>query len=303
VRRDQVLGIAVTDAMLRARLASRRWQAVLPSIYACFDGQLTNEQREIAAWMYAGQGAQLTGPAALRWYGLRYAPTDLRVHVLVSHRRHVSSRDFVVIRRTNRLDVDTVARPPLVVTSLARAVIESGLLPRDGSAATLANVRSMAAEVVQRRLATTDQLAFELDRAPRRGSQLIRRAIADLDGGARSAPEAELRDLFDGSSVIPTIHWNARLLSHDSTNLPTPDGWIDDVGIALEVDSKAHHLALPDWEETMRRNNLLTSRGAVVLHFPPSQIRGAPESVVRTVVEAYLERARTGAKAAIRIAP
>jgi hypothetical protein len=51
----------------------------------------------------------------------------------------------------------------------------------------------------------------------------------------------------------------------------------------------------------MRRHNLLTAHGALVLHFTPSEIRYRRRSVRGTVERACAERAGTGVTIAIRM--
>src|SRR5581483_7817442 len=100
-------------------------------------------------------------------------------------------------------------------------------------------------EVVQRGFCTVEHLRAELAAAPKHGQAVVRAAIDEVAGGARSAPEAEARELFARSRIVPTVVWNRKLLAADGSWLPTPDGWIEDVGIAIEIDSREHH-ATPD---------------------------------------------------------
>ncbi|MEJ3743373.1 hypothetical protein WEI85_08810 [Actinomycetes bacterium KLBMP 9797] len=296
VRRDQVVGTALTDGTLRWLLQSHQWQAVLPSIYGCFSGQLTDEQREIAAQLYCGSSSQLTGPAALRAHGMRYVPEDERLHMLVPHARHLSSSGFVVVQRTHRLDDRPIERGLVQVVSPARAAADTARMCED-----LRAVRAIVAESVQRRLTTVPQLRAELTAGSRKGSGLLRQAIDEVSDGVRSAPEASLRDIAQATAALPPILWNPTLVTLDGVELPTPDGWIDEVGIALEVDSREHHAMPEEWARTLHRHNVLTSLGALVLHFTPTAVYTTPEAVRRTMVSAYRERHRTGAKAAIRV--
>jgi hypothetical protein len=157
----------------------------------------------------------------------------------------------------------------------------------------------MVAESVQRRLTTVASLREELDAGARRGSALLRAALEEVADGVRSAPEAQLRRIAETTSVLPGVRWNPALTTLSGQSLPTPDGWIPDVGIALEVDSREHHSMPDDWARTLDRHNALTRHGALVLHFTPAAIYATPETVRRTIVESYLERLRSGAKATI----
>jgi len=269
---------------------------VLPSTYASFTGRLTDEQREVAAQLFCGPDAQLTGPGALRAHGLRYGPADDRVHMLVPHTRRVSSSGFVVVHRTRRVAADPITRGIVRITEAARAVDDTALMCSD-----FRSVRGFVAESVQSGQATITDLTRELEEGPRKGSALLRRALEEVADGVRSAPEAQLREIVETTSALPTARWNPALVAPSGLRLPTPDGWIDEVGIALEVDSREYHTAPDDWARTLRRHNVLAAHGALVLHFTPQEIYAAPEAVRRTMVDAYLERLRTGVRAAVHL--
>lgn len=78
ISRRQVLGGGVTEDALRHRI--RRggpWQRLLPGVYLTVTGQPTGEQRLVAAMLYAGPVSYITGPAALRNYGIRGPATEI----------------------------------------------------------------------------------------------------------------------------------------------------------------------------------------------------------------------------------
>jgi hypothetical protein len=188
VRRDQVVGTALTDGSLRWLLRSRQWQAVLPSIYASFSGGISDDQRTAAAQLYCGPDALLTGPGALRSHGMRYAPGDERVHMLVPHTCHVSSAAFVVVHRTRCPDANPVSRGFVRVASVARAVADTARMSVD-----LRVVRAIVAEAIQRRLTTVPLLVGELESGPRRGSALFRQALGEVaDASIRLASQQTL---------------------------------------------------------------------------------------------------------------
>ena len=88
----------------------------------------------------------------------------------------------------------------------------------------------------------------------------------------------------------------------DGQRLPTPDGWIPETGVAVEVDSREFHITPREWERTMDRHAELTSYGAAVLHFPPSKIRRDMAGVRRLVERTHLERRAEGVGSSIRLA-
>jgi hypothetical protein len=294
-RRDQLTRLGMTPGAVRWRLSTERWREIVPGVVATFTGRLSPRQRLVAAGLYAGENAQITGTAALRERGLKYLPDDDAVHVLVPHGVHKRSTGFVVVRTTVRMDPRPMYVGLVAVTSAARAIADAAAQCRD-----IRTVRAMVGESVQSQLCLTEDLVEELARMRRNGSALLRRAVDEVVAGVRSVVEAELRAGTLRSKVLPTVLWNPSLTTPDGRNLPTPDGWIDEVGIAIEADSREYHLSPEHWERTLARHALLTSLGAAVLHFPPSRIRRDVDAVVRVIERTYLDRRAAGIRPSIR---
>jgi hypothetical protein len=283
--RGQLLGAGITDMTVYRNIRNGKWQRILPGIYRLGGSPLTEEARRIAAALFAGPDAQLTGLMALHWHGFRHAPSTEKVHVLVPHRVHRKSSGFVVVQRTLALDEDARQTDLYVVTSPSRAVVDACRFLTDITA-----IRAVVAEAVHRSFTTAHSLDAEIRRAARSRTSLVRRALTEVIDGVRSAPEAELRTLTLSSRILPTILWNPVLSTLDGTPLPTPDGWLPDVGIALEVDSQEHHSSPDDWRRTLSRHNVLSQYGIIVLHFTPAEIRREPKRVLRVIEQAYHAR-------------
>src|SRR3954468_11721057 len=103
----QAVALGVPPATLhrRTRGARRTWQKVLPRVYATFPQQLSDEQRIIAATLYGGEGAMVTGGAALRWRVVPYLPSEVKanpVDIVVPIGRDCASKDFVRVTRSHR---------------------------------------------------------------------------------------------------------------------------------------------------------------------------------------------------------
>ena len=296
ILRSQALTLGLTDRAIAWRIARGDWRRLIPGLYVTFPGAPTHEQRMIAASLYAGDRAQITGVAALRWHGLRYLPRDERVHVLTPpHTRRVG-RGFAVLVRTARPDPHPLHRPPLEICSLPRAAADAaraGYARRD--------VRAFLAEIVQRRRVTIDQLHNEWRAGPVRDSKLLGEVLTEIRAGVRSAPEAELRAITRHSAILPPISWNPSLVADDGTELPTPDGWIQDVGLALEMDSDEFHTTPEDQRRTRERANLLATYGILTLSFSPREMREAPQRVLATIEKAYRERTRGFCRARVAL--
>ncbi|MEU4663832.1 type IV toxin-antitoxin system AbiEi family antitoxin domain-containing protein [Micromonospora chalcea] len=298
VTRTQLLGVGYDDMYLYRQTRRGLWQRVLPATYALVTGTLTDEQRRISAALYAGADAQLTGLAALIWYGFRHSPRTADVHLILPHHARRRSAGHAVIARALELDPRARRTTLYPVCSPARAVVDAARDLRQ-----LRPVRATVAEAVQRGFTDLDSLDAEIRRARRSRTALIRKAFAEITDGVRSAPETELRECLGGSGMLGGILWNPRLSAADGTRLPTPDGYLADCAVALEVDSREYHLSPTDWARTLDRHNKLSRYGVLVLHFTPAQIRREPGRVRRTVEDAYAARRGVGAATGVRAEP
>jgi very-short-patch-repair endonuclease len=279
ISRAQVLDCGLSEDSLRHRI--RRdgpWQRLLPGVYLTVTGQPTREQREIAAILYAGPASVITGPAALRAYGIRCPDTEL-VDVLTPAERQRASLQFVSVHRTWRLPRECSVDGPIRYAPAARAVADAvrGL-------ATLPDARAVAGSAVQKRRCTMAQLAGELAAGPRRGSAVLRMVLAEVADGVRSAAEGDFRALI-WRSGLPRPLFNAQLL-RDGALLGIVDAWWPDASVAVEVDSREWHLLPEHWEDTMRRHARLIAAGISVIHVSPRQVRTEPDRIVANIAAA-----------------
>ncbi|MDT0533326.1 type IV toxin-antitoxin system AbiEi family antitoxin domain-containing protein [Micromonospora sp. DSM 115977] len=298
VTRGQLLAAGLDDMYLYRQTRRSQWQRVLPGTYALVTGTLTEEQRRIAAALYAGPQAQVTGLAALIWYGFRQSPRTDDVHLIVPHHARRSSAGFARVTRALALDAKARRATVYPVCSPARAVVDAA---RDLSQ--LRPVRAIVAESVQRGFTDLTRLDEEIRRARRSRTALVRKAFSEVVHGSRSAPEAELRTCLTSSRLLPEIRWNPRLVAGDGGSLPTPDGYLADAAVALEVDSQEYHFNAGDWARTLDRHNEMSRHGILILHFTPAQIRREPGRVRRMVEDAYESRRGLGAANRVRVEP
>jgi len=84
------------------------WQRLLPGVYLGVTGTVTQDQREMAALLYAGQGSMITGVAAVRRNHLRSPGPDV-VDVLIPwncvcpHPSHEANAGAAVCHRQDPL--------------------------------------------------------------------------------------------------------------------------------------------------------------------------------------------------------
>ncbi|HEY3034937.1 MAG TPA: hypothetical protein VGJ54_09785 [Streptosporangiaceae bacterium] len=162
------------------------------------------------------------------------------------------------------------------------------------------DVRAVVADAVQRGRCRVDGLGEELRQGPVRNSAWLRRALAEVSDGIRSAAEADLRDLImEARLAVPMF--NARLYLGD-TFLAAVDAWWPVAGVAVEVDSREWHLSPEYWDHTLQRGRRLSAHGVIVLHVTPGQIRAQPAAVLADIRRA-LAAGGSPATLAIRTLP
>ena len=277
----QLRAHGMTAESVRWRLA-RGWRMVLPRVVLTGE-RLDRDRQLVAALLYSGPDAMITGAAAAAWHGVTAAAAPGPVVVAVPAGRRPSGDGFVVVRRTRRPDPQPWCRGPLVVASRARAVVEAARDP-----AMRPRARAIVIEAVQRRLVRLDDLRHELELGPRPGSAVVRTAIREAERGAWSVPEADLFGLVRGSQTLPEPWLNVRLTAADGTGLPIPDLWFDDVALAVQVHSRQYHEDNEDWEATVMSDGVFAEYGIPVVGVTPWAIRRRPALVLGRIERAHL---------------
>jgi very-short-patch-repair endonuclease len=237
----------------------------LAGVYLTVTGTPTQRQTEIAALRRAGPGSVLTSIAALGHHGVR-TPRSTYVTVLVPAAQRRRSEGFVRIWATTRMPEFVFNDGAVRFAEAARAVTDAAR-----ELGSFRDVRAVAADAVQRRRCRIDQLADELRHAPVRQSAWLRRTLAEVADGVRSAAEGDLRDLIRAHG-LPAPLFNARLYVGPEF-VAVPDAWWPERGVVVEVDSREWHLSPEDWQRTLRRSTRMNALGINVMHFTPQRIR------------------------------
>jgi hypothetical protein len=292
----QLRELGVHSGTTSRRDAGGMWTRVLPGVHLVGGGHPSRLQREAAALLYAGPTGLITGLTAARHYGVRAVRLQELaddsperpepIHVLVSHERRRVSTGYVRIERTRRYPDEAQVRQGLALAPIARAVGDAARRLRRAG-----DVRALVTEVVQRNLVDVGALQEELDRGQMRGSALLRDAMSLVSEGVWSAPEADLAELFRAANVGSVIY-NAALVDGRGRFVSICDAWMDDVGLAIEVDSIEHHTTPTGFARTLERNRRYALLGVTVLPILPSDLGTRPARVLADV-----SRARAAAAA------
>lgn len=279
ISRRQAHELGFTDEAIAHRLATGQWQLILPHTLLTSD-TLTWADRLTAATVFAGEGALLSGEAALADLGLRSVRRPDTVLVLVPAGRQPRSVGWVQVRPSARpMRHALVPGPPRV--EVARAVADASIGRKRQD-----DVRALVADAVRRGLCTIDELAHEVRHGPRRGSAFLREAVDEVGGGAWSAPEARAAKLMRGAR-LPEFEPNATITLPDGSYYIADFLW-PSLRAILEIDSDAHHALAGDADGTSDRHIALETLNYSVVHRTPRLIVKRPEVFVRGIA-AWLE--------------
>jgi hypothetical protein len=263
-----------------------RWTRLAPSVYLAGTQSPTDAQLVTSAVAHVGGHLVVTGRVACRALGLRDVPAGGPVEVLVPPGTRAVGSAYVHVRQSAR-------RPPTwtrggVQHALgARCVADAarGLLG-------LRDVRALVLAAVADGGCGLADLEEELRTGPRRGSALLRRALADARAGAWSAPEAEAAELL-GRAVrarrLPPFLLNP-VLRVDGQRVGRPDGWVVGTAVGWQVDSRRHHSGERDFDATLAVHDGFARHGLVLLHVTPRRLREEGERWVEALVAAAAHR-------------
>ncbi|MEV6879383.1 hypothetical protein [Amycolatopsis sp. NPDC051128] len=288
-REGVIRAVSLESLEMSSRVIYRRclpggpWQRLLPGIILLHNTEPTRREQLVAALLYGGSQAVITGAAACRQYGL-HVPAEFpeaEVHLLVPHERKILSSEFVTIERTVRLPGPWL-RDGLPLAPLVRATTDAVRRTRAEEP-----IGRLLIEAVQRGRCSPKAISRELDRGTKRGTAMPRRLLtkwADL----RSIAEARARQLSRRLPVPPS-HWNPAICDASGKYIGRPDGWWDNVALAWEIDSVDFHFYRDGYAKTLHRNNRYAATGITVVQTLPSRVENDPDSVLEELQSAYRE--------------
>jgi hypothetical protein len=288
IRRAELHELGVSSGTIAGRTQSGLWEKGRRGQIRLVTGEPSEEESLDSALRLAGEDAVLSGAVACRRYGLTRVPDDGVILVLVPHDRRRSNDGDVVLERTHR------PPPPVMRSGFPCAPLERAVLDTARRMRRLDPVRALVAEAVQRGFTTEPRLSAELAIGSQRGSRFPRIALAEIREGVRSAPEAWAREIaleMASEESFPRIEWNRAIHLDTGERLFDPDGWIDEVAVAWEIESVEYHLSPEDQERSYRRRALMNRYDVVLVEHRPSRLR-TEKAEVKADLRAAYERAR-----------
>lgn len=295
--RRQLLEGGLTPAQLRTRLG-REWRLVLRGVVLLSNGVPSEQQRLMAALLFAGPRSWLAGSSAAAVHGIAGLPVSNPIQVLVPAPLRSRAHGWVLVRNTTLLDEPIYRRGPLRLSCPARAAVDAAAAaPSDEQA------RAVLVAAAQSRKARLSDLAHWTLVRGQAGSRRLHEGLAVAASGAWSVPEADLLRLLSSSTVLPAVWANPEVRASSGRRLTTPDVWIDDVALAVMVHSRQWHADGLAWESTVEQDTDLQTARVVVVGVTPHSIRSRPRWVRERVETAYLEARATGVRADVVATP
>jgi len=282
-------GLATTRQLLRAgwtpgslhHLATTSGRRVMPRVYCPHRGVLGEEELLVAAWLWAGDGALLTGARALVRHGLVLPAQPRLFRFVVPDSRNNRAEGMAETLHAHHPPASRILGG-LPVVHLERALLDAAR----GFEFVSDDIRAITVAALQQRLTSPARIRDALMATSRNGTAGIRRGLRDFLGGAWSLPEVVLSRLL--ARHRPTIEFlaNPRLCTREGALIGVPDVYLPEYSVALQVHSRQHHSGVGPagqdrWAETVEGDARYLAHGIAPLGVAPSTLRDRPTRFLR----------------------
>jgi very-short-patch-repair endonuclease len=264
---------------IQRRVASGAWEKVLPGVYRLPGAAASWEQRLIAAWLWAGQGAAVSHRTAAVLLGLDGFDSG---PVEISTTRPVHGRAAgVIVHRVRRLDrADVMTLGGICLTQPARTLLDLGAV------APAALVERAMEDALRRGLVSLSRLRWTLERVGgpgRPGTAVLRMLVEERAPSAPAESPLEvdvIRLLRRAGLPEPVRQHEVRVGGHVVAIVDL--AYVDE-RIAIECDGYRYHSGRAAWQRDRERLNDLTDLGWRVIHATIVDVREAQEAFAARV--------------------
>ncbi len=275
----QLREYGVTRSAVRNQLASGRWARRSEHVLSTTTGELTDRQRMWLGVLHVGNGALVGGLTAAGLYGLRNWERE-DVTILVPDDWSFDPVPGLSFFRTRRPLGDLRATRVRGCGMLPVCHLEPAVLLFAGYDRSARTAQGVVAAVVQQRLTTAEDLRRWVTRLrPLRRSRLFLRVLLDIEGGAQSLAEIDVRRMCRlGAIPLPDRQRPRR--DREGRLRFTDCEWLlaDGTVVVLEVDG-GFHVGVEHYALDMRRQRKLTTRRRIVLRCGAIELRDEPEAI------------------------
>ena len=239
------------------------FRRLLPDVYAPKRAELTLQQRAVAAWLWSGRRAVISGVTASALWGARWVDADVVELNWPNHRAPFG----VLTRNDTVLDDEIVSLHGLPVTTVERTAFDLARRGAEGDA--VARLDAMAR-------ATHFKVEDVLDLAQRhphvKGLRRVARLLDLVDAGAESPKESWLRMMLT-SAAYPRPATQIPVLGADGYPRYYLDmGW-EEIKVAVEYDGEHHREDQAAYRKDIIRMEYLAGIGWIVVRVVKGQKR------------------------------
>jgi hypothetical protein len=284
--RWQFADAGVTRAFARHQVGAGRWVELTHTVVGTVTGPLSWEQRLWLGVLHAGPKALVGGLTAAAQHGLTGWDREA-VTVLVDDELSFDEVDGVRFFRTRR-DLGALRS----ARSIPTCRLEPAVLLYAGYWPVTRTAHGAIAACVQQRLSTPERFREWVDRLkPLRGAKGYRALLSDLDGGAHSVAEIDVRRACKRFGVAPPARQRSRQ-DRDGKRRWTDCEWDLPGGkvLVLEVDG-GFHLEVLTYGADMKRQRKLTTRHRTIVRCAAEELRHDPGAVMVDLIDLGVPRA------------
>ena len=268
---QQLIRCGVPRSHIRAQVDGRRWQRFGDHCVLTHNYTPTRRQRLWITVLEPQGPAALAGLTALESAGFSFFGQPARqIHLLVQRGAKTWRLPEARVHESRRFhqgDLDPTSTLPR--TRLPRSALDAGAwqpFPRYACA--------VLAAVVQQRFCRPLDLAGELEKVGQiRHKAHMRRAIADITGGAEALSELDIAGMCRKFGLQPP---GRQCVRKDKTgrNRYLDCEWVLEDGsiVVLEIDG-SHHMLVEHWEADAKRERGVVISGRRVLRATASEAR------------------------------
>ena len=265
----QAVGLGMSPQTVHRRARDGAWQRLYPAVYLVGGHRLTDEARVRAAWLWAGDGAAVSGPAAAFWHGMLDRAPD-EVELTVPGRCKPRAPDGLRVRRRDLVTADVIGARGLWLTARPLTALETAVALDEGS--------TFLDRALQRHVRFPTLYRAYCRNMGRQGSSAAGRLLVAAADRADSAAERLLVRILRRAGITGWV-------------LGYPFGpWRVDLAfprqkVAVEVDGWAWHVDAERFRTDRRKQNALVRDGWDPLRFTWHDLDGYPDRVVAEVEE------------------
>ena len=285
----QLLEAGATLSMLQHMVRTNH--RVFRTVYSPRPGPIPDDDRLVAASLWAGPRSILTGLHALQSYGFALANKTPITTFLVPHtsRARVRTAGFETLR-TKRMPTPH-PRDDIRVAPIERALVDACRLRQ----LTHRQLQGITTSILQHQRTTADRVSHEIELGVPNATGGIVEAVVAFRRGSWSVPEAQLDDVVRADPSLPAMLLNPTLVTGAGERIGVPDGYLPDAGVVVQVHSDEFHTGRDEHGRSRLASTLdkdldYQTYDLAVVQVAPTTLRDSPQAFLKKLVAVVTPR-------------